>query len=203
VPVGLVERIEDVPVDAIGFSAGKLRIAHAGRILPLAGCTAAPSTEKLRILRLTDGETDIAYGFAEVIDIRALVLDLQSAPAPGEVAGAFLVDGATVELIDPHWLFACHADAGANEGAQPVCALPEGDPWVDNMLRPLIESLGYRIAGTGDTADILIALEDQEVPAEANVVRLRAAAEGQGSVYRYDRAALIGALAAARERKHG
>jgi two-component system chemotaxis sensor kinase CheA len=202
VPVGLVERIEDVPVTAIGFSAGKLRIAHDNRILPLAGCTAAPATEKLRILRLTDGDTEIAYGFAEVIDIRALVLDLQHAPAPGEVTGAFLVDGATVELLDPHWLFALHADA-AGEAEQPVCALPQGDPWVDNMLRPLIESLGYRIAGAGEAVDILIALEDQEVPAEANVVRLRTAAEGEGSVYRYDRAALIGALAAAKGRKHG
>ena len=77
VPVGLVERIEDVPAAAIGFSAGKLRLALDGRILPLAGCSAAPETEKLRILRLTDGDTEIAYGFAEVIDIRSLVLELQ------------------------------------------------------------------------------------------------------------------------------
>ncbi len=203
VPVGLVERIEDIPVAAIGFSAGKLRIALDGRILPLCGCTAAPATEKLRVLRLTDGDREIAYGFAEVIDIRSLVLDLQSAPAPGEVAGAFLVDGAPVELLDPHWLFALHADTVADQASQPVCALPQGDPWVDNMLRPLIESLGYRIARSGDPVDILIALEDQDVPKDVNVVRLRAAVEGEGSVYRYDRAALIGALAAAKGRKHG
>ncbi|WP_395611870.1 chemotaxis protein CheA [Allosphingosinicella sp.] len=203
VSVGLVERIEDVPVSAIGFSAGKLRIALGERILPLAGCAAAPETGKLRILRLTDGDTEIAYGFAEVIDIRSLVLDLQRAPAPGEVAGAFLVDGATVELIDPHWLFALHADAGADQADQPVCSLPDGDPWVDNMLRPMIEGLGYRIGRAGEPADIVIALEGQEVPAEANVVRLRAAADGEGGVYRYDRAALIGALAAAKGPKHG
>ncbi len=202
VPVGLVERIEDVPVSAIGLSAGRLRVALEGRILPLCGCTAAPATEKLRILRLTDGETEIAYGFAEVIDIRALVLDLQRASAPGEVAGVFLVDGDTVELLDPHWLFALHGDA-TDQASQPVCALPAGDPWIDNMLRPLIENLGYRIARAGDRVDILIALEDQEVPQDVNVVRLRAAVEGQGSVYRYDRAALIGALAAAKGREHG
>jgi two-component system chemotaxis sensor kinase CheA len=203
VAVGLVERIEDVPVTAIGFSAGKLRLSLGERILPLVGCAAAPETEKLRILRLTDGDTEIAYGFAEVIDIRSLVLELQHAPAPGEVAGAFLVDGATVELIDPYWLFALHADVGADIDAQPVCALPEGDPWVENMLRPMLEGLGYRIARPGDPADVLIALEDQAVPAEANVVRLRAAADGKGGVYRYDRAALLGALAAAKGPKHG
>ena len=71
------------------------------------------------------------------------------------------------------------------------------------MLRPLIESLGYRIGKAGDPVDILIALEDQDVPEDVNVVRLRSAVEGEDSVYRYDRAALIGALAAAKGRKHG
>src|SRR6185436_1292679 len=90
-----------------------------------------------------------------------------------------------------------YADAGHDEAPQPVCALPEGDPWIDNMLRPLIEGLGYRIARAGEPSDIVIAREEDEVPADANVVRIRASAEGEG-VHRYDRAALIGALAAAK-----
>jgi two-component system chemotaxis sensor kinase CheA len=207
VPVAVVERIEDVACAAIGFTAGKLRVAIGERILPLVGCAAAPETGKLRILRLTDGEAEIAYGFAEVIDIRSLVLDLQPAPAPGEVAGAFLIDGAPVELLDPHWLFALHADAAPSAAEAPVCALPEGDPWIDNMLRPLIESLGYRIARPGESgADVAIALEDDEVAeASGRIVRIRASAESAGgdSIYRYDRAALIGALSAAKGRAHG
>ncbi len=205
VPVTLVERIEDVPAEAIGFSAGRLRVALGGQILPLAGCEAAPDSGKLRILRLTDGLCEVAYGFAEVIDIRALALDLKPAPAPGEVAGAFLVDGAQVELIDPYWLFAAYGDAAASAGEAPACALPEGDPWVDHMLRPLIESLGYRIVPAGTEADVRIALDSDEVAGtQARVVRLRATPDGNdGSIYRYDRAALIGALSAAKGGAHG
>jgi two-component system, chemotaxis family, sensor kinase CheA len=204
VPVAVVERIEDVAAEAVGFSAGRLRAAVGDHILPLVGCTAAPESGKLRILRLTDGSAEIAYGFAEVVDIRSLLVELQPAPAPGEVAGVFLVDGAQVELLDPYWLFAAHAGTASTEDWDPpVCALPVGDPWIDNMLRPLIESLGYRIAGAGDAADVVIALEDEAAPADAKVVRLRSAAEGEGSIYRYDRAALIGALTSARERAHG
>jgi two-component system, chemotaxis family, sensor kinase CheA len=208
VPVPVVERIEDVPVGAIAFSAGRLRVALGDRILPLAGCDAAPDAEKLRILRLTDGSAEIAYGFAEVIDIRALVLDLEPAAAPGEIAGVFLVDGAQIELIDPYWLFAAHGeDVAAPAGQAPLCALPEGDPWIDNMLRPLIESLGYRIAPAGTPADVVIALEGEAVAAGAPVVRLRARPEAEGAapgtVYRYDRAALIGALHDAKGRAHG
>jgi two-component system chemotaxis sensor kinase CheA len=204
VPVAVVERIEDVAAEAVGFGAGRLRAAVGERILPLAGCDAAPASGKLRILRLTDGSAEIAYGFAEVVDIRSLEVELQPAPAPGEVAGVFLVDGVQVELLDPYWLFAAHAGAAcAEDWDPPVCALPMGDPWIDNMLRPLIESLGYRIAGAGDAADVVIALEDEDAPADARVVRLRAAAEGESGIYRYDRAALIGALTSARERAHG
>jgi two-component system chemotaxis sensor kinase CheA len=199
----VVERIEDVAAEAVCVSAGRLRAALGDRILPLAGCQAAPESGKLRILRLTDGSAEIAYGFAEVVDIRSLAVELQPAPAPGEVAGVFLVDGVQVELLDPHWLFAAHGDAAASDADPPVCALPEGDPWIDNMLRPLIESLGYRIARVGDPADLVIALEDEEAPADAQVVRIRASAQGESGIYRYDRAALIGALTFAKGGAHG
>jgi two-component system chemotaxis sensor kinase CheA len=211
VPVPVVERIEDVPAADIGFTAGRLRVSLDERILPLAGCAEPPREGKLRILRMTDGAAEIAYGFAEVVDIRALVLDLQPAPAPGEIAGVALIDGAQVELIDPYWLFAAHA-AEAADGERPVCALPAGDPWMETILRPLIESLGYRVvdAGADVAADITVTAAEapEAMPASGGeVLRLRArpeAAEGDDSIYRYDRAALIGALArAGKGRAHG
>jgi two-component system chemotaxis sensor kinase CheA len=202
VPVMVVERIEDVPAEAIRFGAGKLRVAIGERILPLAGCDAAPAEGKLRILRLTDGRSEIAYGFAEVIDIRSVLLDLHAASVPGEVAGVALIDDVQVEVLDPHWLFAAQGEALPETGAQPVCALPEGDPWMEAILRPLVESLGYRVvaAREGVAADILILSEEGAgaSPVKAGqVVRLRSHPDTEasdGSIYRYDRAALIGAL---------
>jgi len=137
-----------------------------------------------------------------VIDIRSVPLDLHAAPSPGEVAGVALIDDAQVEILDPHWLFAAHGDSVTDEASQPVCALPEGDPWIEAILRPLVESLGYRIvaAREGVAADILILSEESESasPVKAGqVVRLRSQPENDASddsIYRYDRAALIGAL---------
>ena len=118
------------------------------------------------------------------------------------MAGVALIEDSQVEILDPHWLFAAHGDAVPEEGAQPICALPEGDAWMDAMLRPLVESLGYRVvaAREGVAADILILSEESEgeSPVKAGqVVRLRSQPEtgaGADSIYRYDRAALIGAL---------
>jgi two-component system chemotaxis sensor kinase CheA len=169
VRLAVVERIEDVPAQAVRLTAGRLRVTLDERILPLAGCTAAPDEGKLRILRLTDGATEIAYGFADVIDIVPLVGDIRPAASPGEISGVVLAGGQQVELIDPYWLF---EQAGASDARsdQLVCAIPAGDPWLDNMLKPLVESLGYQVvaAGEGVQADIVITnAEAPRQPAQA------------------------------------
>ena len=209
VPVALVERIDDVDGSTIRHTAGRLRVALEDRIVPLAGCAEPPDEGKLRILRLTDGAAEIAYAFAEVIDIRPLDLAHQPAAIPGEVAGVLLVEGAQIELLDAHWLFSTHADGVTGE-ARPVCALPVGDPWIDTMLRPLIEGLGYRVvaAGEGVEADIVIAAGEDAPPiAGRDLLRLRANPEPadaeDDSIYRYDRAALLSALGAAGGRRRG
>ena len=220
-PVPVVERIEDVPASAVRSSAGKLRVTIGGAILPLAGCAQPPKEGSLRVLRLTDGVAEVAYGFGEVVDIRSVAVEVQPAPSPGEVSGVALIDGAQVELIDPYWLFAAFADARPRKEKPLVCALPQGDPWMDNMLRPLIEGLGYEVvaAGEGVAADILIASTEDETQtgvAAGEVVRIRSRPELAGgndnSIYRYDRVALLDALSrtaskgrktAAKGRKNG
>jgi len=203
VPLPLIERIEDVKVESIRFSAGRLRVSVGDRILPLAGLEAPPEQGLLRILRLSDGGAELAFGFAEVVDIRSALVELQPAPVAGEVAGVALVDGAQVELLDPHWLFAAYGDGAPSEGTRPVCAIPADDPWMENMLRPMIEGLGYCVIADepGVAADIRIVSAEEE-PAVADpagaVLRIRSSPERNGkkddSIYRYDRAALIGAL---------
>ncbi|MGE0180027.1 MAG: chemotaxis protein CheA [Sphingomonas sp.] len=208
IPVSLVERIVDVAASDVRRSGGRLRVAIEDRIVPLAGCVEPPSDGNLRVLRLTDGAAELAYAFAEVIDIRALELAHQPAAVPGEIAGVLLVDGIQIELLDAHWLFATQA-TGGRFGPQPVCALPEGDPWIETMLRPLIEGLGYRVVAAADgvDADIFIAAGDDVTSVEGAVLRLRTCPEPAGdadhSIYRYDRAALLTALGAAGGRRRG
>jgi two-component system chemotaxis sensor kinase CheA len=210
VPVPLVERIEDVPANAIRHSAGRLRATLGDRITPLAGCAEPPAGAKVRVLRLTDGAAEIAYAFAEVIDIRALDAAPTPAATPGEIAAVLLVDGLQVELLDVHWLFAAHADV-QTKSEKPTCALPAGDPWMETMLRPLLEGLGYRVVAAGDgvAADLVIAAEGASASPTfgGDVLRLRASPDPAGadddSIYRYDRAALLSALGTAGGRRHG
>jgi two-component system chemotaxis sensor kinase CheA len=203
ISLAVVERIEDIPADAVKLSAGRMRVALQEKILPLAGCSGGSSGGNLRILRLSDGAAELAYGFGEVIDLITLPEEVKPAAVPGEILGVTLIEGEQVEVIDPFWLFASHAPPAQGQGSRLVCAIPAGDPWMHNILKPIIESAGYRVvtAGETDAPDIVIERSEAsttEIGAAAEIIRIRAkperTSEQDNSIYRYDRAALLAAL---------
>jgi len=105
-------------------------------------------------------------------------------------------------VLDPYWIFAAHAQDALGEAPRPVCALPKDDPWMDNILRPIIESAGYRVVGSAEaeTADVVIASAEGEPPqgAEGKLLKIRSQPDlvhdSDDSIYRYDRAGLLAAL---------
>jgi two-component system chemotaxis sensor kinase CheA len=204
--LGVVDRIEEVVAsEAIRRSAGQLRVQLGEAILPLAGLdNPAELDGKVRVFRLNDGEHEIGYAFREVIDLMNLDRDIIPAEVPGAISGVTLIDGEPAELIDAHWLFAEYLGAVVRPATQLVCRLPEGDAWMQNMLRPIVEAAGYLVIGENDelAADVTIVSQGREVdPQEAGrVLRLATdpdAADGADSIYRYDRAGLLMALKSA------
>ena len=99
------------------------------------------------MFRLNDGQHEMGYAFAEVIDFAAIDNDVIHAERPGEISGVSLINGEPAELVDAHWLFANHVGAAARATEQLVCRLPSDDPWMQNMLRPIVEAAGYRVIG--------------------------------------------------------
>jgi two-component system chemotaxis sensor kinase CheA len=204
--LGVVDRIEEVVAsEAIRHSAGQLRVQLGEAILPLAGIDKPDELDgKVRVFRLNDGSHEIGYAFREVIDLMSLAGEVIPSDVPGAVSGVTLIDGEPAELIDAHWLFAEHIGAAARPASQLVCRLPEGDAWMQNMLRPIVEAAGYLVIGEEDelAADITIVSEGRDVATVAGgrVLRLASdpdAADGQDKIYRYDRAGLLIALKSA------
>ncbi|MCL6740138.1 chemotaxis protein CheA [Sphingomonas sp. RB56-2] len=202
--LGVVDRIEEVEPDAIRTTAGQLRVQLGEAILPLAGVANAEEINgKIRVFRLNDGSHELGYAFREVIDLMAIDRDVIPADVPGAVSGVTLIDGEPAELIDAHWLFAEHLGAAVRPHAQLVCRLPENDAWMQNMLRPIVEAAGYLVIGEQDelAADVTIVSQGKDVePGQGGrILRLAAdpdAANGEDSIYRYDRAGLLMALKA-------
>ncbi|HUG45260.1 MAG TPA: chemotaxis protein CheW, partial [Sphingomicrobium sp.] len=210
--LAVVDRIEEVPVSAIRPGAGQLRVQLGDSILPLAGVNAGPGgdlgEEKVRVFRLNDGNREIGYVFREVIDLAPIDSEVIPAENPGEISAVTLIAGEPAELVDAHWLFAHHlagaAGAKASGKAQPLCRLPSDDPWMQNMLRPIIEAVGYRVVGDehDGEADLVIASQGKAQDFRAaRVILLRSEPDAAGdkdeSIYRYDRAGLLMALKSA------
>jgi len=200
--LAVVDRIEEVPATDIRPGAGQLRVQLGEAILPLAGVNGDLPSEKVRLFRLNDGTCEIAYAFREVIDLSAIAREIIPAENPGEVSAVTLVAGEPAEVVDPHWLFATYLTASERAPQQPVCRLPAGDPWMQNLLRPIVEAAGYRVVPDTDEYEVDLAILSEvssgPVQLAARTIRLRSdpepASRKDDSIYRYDREALLTAL---------
>src|SRR3954470_548718 len=161
---------------------GRLTVSLGDALLPLEGCDFPPA-RPVRVLRLTDGRVEIGYAVDEVIDMLQLAPEIVPAAATGDVRGVCRVGDAQAEVLDLHWLFARHASP--NAGTRPICVLPEGDPFMATILRPLVESAGYRVVAPGEpeAADAEVAILSSaadSAPASARILRLRDTVEPSG-----------------------
>lgn len=210
VRLSVIERVEEVPASALFESAGRIQAQIGDEIFPVHTANLPEAEGSLKLLRLFDGQSVLCYPIAEVIDIVRLPDAVQPSAAPGLIAGVVLVSGEPVELIDPFWLMAQYAirdgEAAPN---QPLCRLADDhDGWGGNFLAPILRSAGYRVVSDEDAVDespdVLLCLTEDgascaHIGDEIPVIRLRSAIAAAGpddeTVYRYDRQALLDALA--------
>lgn len=209
IALAVIDRVEAVPVDAIRWSAGAMRLSIGDALIPLYAVAELGTRAEVSVLRLTDGDGEMAYAIAEAIEIVELPSEIaparQAASGGGApIAGVVLIAGEPVELVDPHALF---AGEPMKVAAPPVCLLQvDGSGWMETFLKPALEASGYRCVTTlavGEKAAVALAMEDAPLrETAAPVVKLRRfrTIDGadDGSIYRYDRPALIAAIAARR-----
>lgn len=204
IALAVIDRVEPVPTEAIRWSGGALRLSIGETIIPLHAVAELGARTEVAVLRLTDGESEMAYAIAEAIEIVALPTDMAPARGTGAIAGVVMIAGEQIELVDPHALF---AGQPVTLGSLPVCLLQvDGSGWMETFLKPALEASGYRCVtalAAGETAAVALAMEDSPVRETlAPVVTLRrtptAERDDDPSIYRYDRPALIAALAARR-----
>lgn len=201
-----VRRIDTVSPEAVDIEGKRAQVVVGEDILALAGHEGGELPEaKLRLLRLSDGDSEIAYAVREVIDASAMTDSLVPAKDDSAIEGVTLIEGELVPVVDGHRLFA-RAPAAKRRGRVPTCRLPADSEWARTILEPLVRTAGYAIAtDAASEADVAIVMAEDEAaapgPARAQI-RLSADPHGEDdAIYRYDRDALLGALRAASRRR--
>ncbi len=203
-----VRRIDTIQRDAIDIEGARAQAVVGDEIFALAGHEAGPLPEgRCRLLRLSDGDSQIAYIVREVVDAGAMTDDLVPVADDPSLEGVTLIEGELVPLIDGHHLFA-RRPATLRGGPAPTCRVPAGNEWARTILEPLVRAAGYAVTNADDVeADVAIVLsEDDATPAGPSRATIRLSANPQSAgdaIYRYDREALLGALRQATLRKAG
>lgn len=208
-----VERVEDVATQRLAVAGGQVRLSIDGESRPVIGLTAVPADEFVKLLHLTDGRLQVLYAVEDVIDIVRLPAKVEPVAQPGLVGGIALVDDMQLEVLDAHWLFSTLAGVPP-ESERPACRLiGQDDAWTRNILAPLVAAAGYRpilvdgdFDDDGEAAICIIVGDGAPAPASlrGQIIRLSdsigSANADSNTIYRYDRAALLGRLIAGQQR---
>ncbi|GGB34858.1 hypothetical protein GCM10011380_25360 [Sphingomonas metalli] len=201
VPLAAVDRVETVSCGAVRRTGGRLHLSLEETVIPVVAVGELPMTGRVAVVRLTDGCSEYGYLVEEAQEIVALPAEIAPASGRPGIAGVAMIGGEQVELIDVHALFAGEL---APPAARPLCLLQcDGSGWMETFLRPVLEAAGYRCAtrlGEGEVAGVTLTLADEAAPAATGAPILQLSRQpGARGIYRYDRAALIAAVAATME----
>lgn len=210
VAMSAVIRVEKVPEDKVRPAGISSKVVIDQRILPLAGVPEEFELgEKLSLFRISDGSSEVALAFEEMIDLVSLAENASRASGRDGNGALALIGGQPTEIVDCLALFETFG-MDAAEATPPVCRLPSDDAWMRDFLRPLVESAGYRVIDerAEEEADVAIAVasakKSEPKPKGAQAILLRTAKDtrnkNDNSIYRYDRDGLMAALKAARTR---
>jgi two-component system chemotaxis sensor kinase CheA len=202
VPLAIIDRVETIDASNVRFSGGRMRLLVDDRIVPLAALGEIEGHAQLAVLRIKDGDAEIAYAIAEPVDIVAIPADISPSAQPGPILGVVVIGDEQVELIDPQWLLGPDALDIVRAGA-PLCLIDsQSDSWIATFLKPVLEQAGYRVStkANADEQPAVILTTDaaSATGGDGRVLRLsndRRDTGGDDRVYRYDRAGLLAAVA--------
>jgi two-component system chemotaxis sensor kinase CheA len=145
---------------------------------------------------------------ADVIDIFAIEGEVAPSLNPEIFEGIVHVDGRPIELLSSYSFFELQVDAVRTHAAQrPLCFISaeQEDGWEHRVLAPLLKASGYDVtfdAHHRTMASVILSLDAnaETLASDRRLVKLRdslrPSEDGQDSIYRYDRAALLSAVSA-------
>lgn len=185
VPLSLVARLEEIPVETIEFSNGSHVVQYRGQIMPL--IMVDESCEMKRegrqsVIVFTDRGRTMGLAVDEIIDIVEDHVEVELTSDRTGIIGTAVIAKRASEIVDvSHYLLKAFGDwkKGARAEMQDgtngrrVLMIDDSD-FFRNLLKPLLTAAGYRVASAASASEALrmreegqkfdIILSDIEMP---------------------------------------
>lgn len=200
VPLALVARLEEIPVERIERSNGRFFVQYRGSLMPLIMMDENDESRESGarpILIVADGDRSVGLIVDEIVDIVEEQLQVRQDGSKPGVLGSAIVAGHTTEIIDlGFYLQKCFGDrlrasSGAGSAAEPSprrVLLVDDSPFFRHMLAPMLAVAGYEVTTAADASAALayrdegqafdVIISDIEMPGMSGFDFARAVKEG-------------------------
>ena len=167
IPLSLVTRLEEVPVEDIEFSNGQYVIQYRGALMPLVQVSNSFATEgRQPVLVFTEDDRAMGLVVDEIVDIVNEVLNIEMAATSPGFVGTAVIKGKATEVLDvAYYLTMAHEDwfskdrIANQEAKERRVLLVDDSAFFRNMITPLLNVAGYTVKAVESATEAWKALE--------------------------------------------
>jgi len=187
VPLSLVARLENVKLETIEHSSGKMMVQYRGQLMPIVPFDhniQMHGTGEKPVLVFTDKAHSLGLAVDEIVDILEDYIDVQLDSGQAGILGSAILDEKATDIIDVGYFlrlvsqdwFKDHGDdpfgsagGGVTGGKTPLngsgkkkLLLVDDSPFFRNMLSPLLSVSGYDVTALDSALSALKICEKGE-----------------------------------------
>ena len=178
VPLGLVARLEDIPVERIEMSGGTPVVQYRGQLMPMvpiAGHWEAPESGRQAVLVFTEGQRSMGLMVDEILDVIEEPLVIQPGSDRLGYLGSAVISERVTDVIDTvYWLSHAGGDwfrgdrRAISSEQKPRLLLIDDSPFFRHLVVPALSAAGFDVTAVESPAEAL-RLRDAGVEFEALV----------------------------------
>ncbi len=162
VPLSLVARLEELPVETVEYSDGEPVVQYRDQLMPLAimdGCRLKDEGRQ-PVIVFTDHDRSMGLAVDEIIDIVEDKVEIELLSDVKGIVGTAVIAGRATEIVDvSHFMSRCFGEWVSSSGrrssardATRQVLMVDDSSFFRNMLKPLLTAAGYAVTSVA-TAD--------------------------------------------------
>jgi two-component system, chemotaxis family, sensor kinase CheA len=165
VPLGLVARLEDIPVERIEMSGGTPVVQYRGQLMPMvpiAGHWEAPASGRQAVLVFTEGQRSMGLMVDEILDVVEEPLVIQPGSDRLGYLGSAVIAERVTDVIDTvYWLSHAGGDwfrgdrKSSASNQKPRLLLIDDSNFFRHLVVPALSAAGFDVTAVESPAEAL------------------------------------------------
>jgi two-component system chemotaxis sensor kinase CheA len=165
VPLGLIARLEDIPVERIEMSGGTPVVQYRGQLMPMvavAGHWEAPESGRQAVLVFTEGQRSMGLMVDEILDVVEEPLVIQPGSDRLGYLGSAVIAGRVTDVVDTvYWLSHAGGDwfrgdrKSSSASQKPRLLLIDDSPFFRHLVVPALSAAGFDVTAVESPAEAL------------------------------------------------